>query len=101
MARKHWIHRESQQDGCQHSQCARKTTWQWQRYATDAEVDNEMNLQSPDGQVIRNMEGPHRVAVFACDEHTPKNGDGSHHLELMAISHQRDCPAPDAGCECE
>jgi hypothetical protein len=74
--------------------------WQWQREATEAEVQEELSLEGPYGPVARNPKGPHNVAVFACDDHTFKNTDGTHNLDRMAMPHVQTCPAPDAGCEC-
>lgn len=100
MAKPHWFHGESQQHGCQHSACNEKALWQWQRKATEQEIQAEASLQGPYGDVIRNSQGPHVVAVFACEQHTPKLESGAHHLDNMAMHHASDCPAPDEGCGC-
>lgn len=108
MAKEHWLHSTgepvtepvSPTYGCQHSECDGKATWQWQREATEEEIAQELRLESVYGEIVRNPQGPHNVAVFACDEHTPKDENGNHNLDSMAMRHAHHCPAPDAGCDC-
>jgi hypothetical protein len=101
MAKPHWSHSytEGANDqqipvwGCQHSDCTSKATHQWQRTATTEEIEAEASTEGPFGSVVRNMQGPHRVAVFACAQHTLP-------LDAMANTHDAACPAPDTGCGC-
>lgn len=101
MARAHWHHSVMEHDsgsklplfGCQHTDCPSKGVYMWQREATEEEVAADANLQGPHGAVVRNFQGPHRVAVFACQEHAL-------HPDAMAKTHSVACPAPDPGCEC-
>lgn len=102
MAKPHWIHQTldpdtgqplTQHHGCQHSTCDQPAQWQWQRAATEAEIDAETRSQGPYGDVHRNPQGPHTIAVFACQEHAPD-------LDTAALRHAHDCPAPDPGCAC-
>jgi hypothetical protein len=102
MAKPHWSH--SYIDGpnearipvwgCQHSDCTSKATHQWQRTATAEEVATEAATPGPYGSLVRNAEGPQRVAVFACAEHILS-------LDAMAQTHDAACPAPDSGCGCD
>jgi len=102
MAKTYWSHSytEGPHDtqipvwGCQHSDCTEKATRQWQRTATPYEVEADLSTEGPYGSVVRNMQGPHRVAVFACEEHAPP-------LDAMAQTHDAACPAPDPGCGCD
>lgn len=103
MSKPHWTH-PAGGHGCQFSDCADRAAFQWRRSATDAEIQHELNLQGPYGAVHRNPEGPHAVAVFACETHVCKrfiNDTQEHDLDSMALLHRHDCPSPDAGCECE
>jgi hypothetical protein len=93
VASPHWIHEESQQHGCQATGCRNAAVHQWQRAATEAEIEAEANIQGPYGQVYRNPEGPHRTAVFACQDHILD-------IDNMVYPHTAHCPAPDPGCEC-
>lgn len=101
MAKPHWHHSMHEHDsgavipvfGCQHSECTEKSTRVWQRTATDAEVAADAETVGPFGKVVRNMQGPHRVAVFSCEDHALSADD-------MAKTHGAACPAPDSGCDC-
>lgn len=100
MAKPHWTHSHQEHPlgttpmwGCQHSECDQQATHGWQRIATDEEVRADAETEGPFGSVVRNMQGPHRVAVFACAEHALEP-------EQMARTHDATCPAPDPGCEC-
>lgn len=97
MAKLHWTI-ENTPDvrggyGCQHSNCLNVATWQWQREATELEVQAEHNSTGRFGEVHRNPQGPHNTAVFACEDHRLE-------FDTMALRHKQDCPAPDPGCEC-
>ncbi len=94
MAKEHWYHdKTGMRFGCQHSTCTSPAFTQWQRAATAAEIAAEHHLQGPYGDVIRNPEGPHHIAVFGCQEHALP-------MDRAALRHAADCPAPDDGCVC-
>lgn len=97
MARAHWqlpVHNgPGAVFGCQHSTCGGAATHSWQRLATGAEISAESGRVGPYGVVVRNPEGPHRVAVFSCAEHALT-------ADAMALVHVAVCPAPDSGCDC-
>lgn len=101
MAKAHWTHdsynpetgQSVQRHGCQQTECEEPATHGWQRTATEEEIEAESVAQGPFGEVIRNWDGPHKVAVFACGEHVLP-------LDSMAATHLSRCPAPDLGCEC-
>lgn len=101
MAKAHWHHSYMEHGsgaklpifGCQNTECNRRSVYVWQRTATDAEVAADAATEGPYGQVVRNMQGPHHVAVFACAEHALPADD-------MAKTHGATCPAPDQGCVC-
>ena len=92
MAKPHWQHDEGH--GCQEKHCKGLAIYQWQREAKPEEVERETNIIGNYGAVVRNMAGPHNVAVFSCEEHRLD-------VERMALRHAHDCPAPDEGCRCE
>lgn len=105
MAKPHWQITETNPEtgetittafGCQHDLCDTKATVQWQRAATADEINADATQEGPYGPVIRNPQGPHNVAVFACDTHALPPAQA-------AIRHTPDCPAPHpaAACECE
>lgn len=108
MAKPYWNHSFDsgdtqppvQRHGCQHSGCDQPATWQWQRTATEEEVRADAAVEGPYGQVHRNFNGPHRVAVFACSGHAFPGKDGQPNLDVLALVHDHDCPAPDDGCNC-
>lgn len=100
MARAHWVHSMEEHVngsspvlGCQYPDCKQRAAHQWQRTATEEEVAADAAAEGPYGSVVRNMQGPHRVAVFACRDHAPTP-------DSMAQVHGAACPAPDAGCDC-
>lgn len=100
MAKPHWFHTVQEHPhgvvqlyGCQHSSCKQAATHQWQREATEQEIEADAQTQGPYGSVVRNFQGPHRVAVFACKDHVLEN-------DSMAAVHVSSCPAPDEGCTC-
>lgn len=108
MAKPHWqvLTQDTQGNptpdgfGCQHTTCTNKATWQWQRHATDTETTTEHNLQGPHGTIHRNPQGPHHTAVFACNTHAFPDKNGNPNLNILALIHDPDCPAPDPGCNC-
>ncbi len=101
MSRPHWVH--SYEDsaygptpvrGCQFPECDQRAAYQWQRAATEEEIAAENSFQGQYGAVVRNNTGPHRVSVFACQEHAPSSDD-------MTYYHEALCPAPAEGCGCD
>lgn len=100
MARAYWVHSAEEHPhglvslpGCQHPTCTQRATHQWQRAATEEEVEAEATRQGPYGSLVRNMQGPHRVAVFACEDHILPH-------ESMARTHLAECGAPGEDCNC-
>lgn len=100
MPKPHWTLPGEGTHGCQHSDCTNQATWQWRRLATEDEITAEANTQGPYGDVHRNPEGPHHTAVFACPEHAFPTKEGTPNLDVLALIHDHDCPAPDEGCNC-
>lgn len=102
MAKAHWYHSVVEHEsgaqqpvyGCQRSDCTQPAAHSWQRAATDAEVAADAATEGPFGRVVRNPQGPHRQAVFACAEHVPPTED-------TVRTHGATCPAPDPGCACD
>lgn len=94
MAVPHWTHDGFGAYGCQATACGKPAVHQWSRNATETEIAAEMNLQGPFGEVHRNPQGPHVVAVFVCEDHMMP-------IEKMVFCHREYCPAPDEGCECD
>lgn len=100
MARHYWTHSYEEHasgpvavQGCQFPDCRDRATHQWQRAATEEEVAADAAQQGPYGSVVRNMQGPHRVAVFACPDHALSH-------DSMARTHLAECDAPGQDCNC-
>lgn len=100
MARSYWIHSYEEHangtipvQGCLSPGCDQRATHQWQRLATEDEIAAEHSQEGPYGAVVRNMQGPHRVAVFSCHKHTLRH-------DSMARTHLAECAAPGEVCNC-